>query len=174
MYIYVIMFLNSFNAPNKNILKALNIPIIVFINQEFIKKNSIESRQYQLNIAKSSAKKNTLVVLPTGMGKTIIGLILIAQQLRNRSDKILFLAPTKPLVTQHTQFLREFLTIEDHEIVVFTGEVPPSKRKEMIDKSRIIVSTPQVIENDLLSKNLNLNQFSLLIFDEAHHAVGEY
>ena len=41
-------------------------------------------------------------------------------------------------------------------------------------KTRIIVSTPQVIENDLLSKRLNLKDVSFIIFDEGHHAVGEY
>lgn len=146
----------------------------MFINQNFIKPNCIEQRKYQLNIARSSVKKNTLVVLPTGMGKTIIALLLIANQLQNKTNKILFLAPTKPLVTQHAQFLKEFLTIDNDEIIIFTGEVQPAKRKELWNKSRIIVSTPQVVENDLLSKNLNLKDFSFITYDEAHHAVGEY
>ena len=146
----------------------------MFLTNEFIKKDSIEKREYQINIAKSALKENSLVVLPTGLGKTIIALILIAEQLKKNNKKILFLAPTKPLVLQHSQFLKEFLTVNPEEITVFTGEISPSKRLNLWENSKIIISTPQVIENDLLSKKINLENFSLVIFDEAHHAVGEY
>ncbi len=84
----------------------------MFLTNEFIKKESVEKREYQINIAKSALKENSLVVLPTGLGKTIIALILIAEQLKKNNKKILFLAPTKPLVLQHAQFLKEFLTID--------------------------------------------------------------
>jgi len=146
----------------------------VNIIQDYIKPNIVESRQYQLNIAKSASNSNTLVVLPTGLGKTIIALIIIAKELKKENNKILFLAPTKPLVIQHSQFLKQLLDIDPESIIVFTGEIAPEKRKKMWEKSRIIVSTPQVIENDLLSKRLDLKNVSFIIFDECHHAVGEY
>jgi ERCC4-related helicase len=146
----------------------------VHINEEFIKNNTIERREYQINIANSASKNNTLVVLPTGLGKTIIALILIARQLKKENNKILFLAPTKPLAIQHAQFVKQFISIDEKFIAVFTGEISPEKRHEMWEKSRIIVSTPQVIENDILSKRLDLNDVSFIIFDECHHAVGEY
>ncbi|RLI64241.1 MAG: Hef nuclease, partial [Candidatus Asgardarchaeum californiense] len=146
----------------------------MYIQQDFIKPNSVERREYQFNIARSSANSNSLVVLPTGLGKTIIALLLIAKELNKKNNKILFFAPTKPLVLQHAQFLRELLTIDDKLITVFTGDIPPAKRKKIWEKTRIIVSTPQVIENDLLSKKINLNEVSFIIFDEAHHGVGEY
>lgn len=146
----------------------------MYITQEFIKPESVERREYQVNIANSAAKANTLVVLPTGMGKTVIALLLIEKQLQKENNKILFLAPTKPLVLQHAQFLRQYLTVDAESISVFTGEISPAKRTEMWDKSRIIVSTPQVIENDLLSKKISLKDVSFIIFDESHHAVGQY
>ena len=81
-------------------------------------------------MASSAAyEKNTLVVLPTGLGKTIIALLVIAEELKKGSNKILFLAPTKPLVTQHAQYLKYHLTIDNDSIVVFTGEISPNKRK---------------------------------------------
>ena len=144
------------------------------IKLDYIKPNIVESRQYQINIAQSASNSNTLVVLPTGLGKTIIALIVIAKELKKENNKILFLAPTKPLVIQHSQFLKQFLDINEESIIVFTGEIAPEKRKKMWEKSRIIVSTPQVIENDLLSKRLDLKEVSFIIFDECHHAVGEY
>lgn len=146
----------------------------MYINHEFIEPDSVEQREYQMNIAASAEKNNTLVVLPTGLGKTVIALILIAKQLKKEGNKILFLAPTKPLVLQHTQYLREFLTIDEKSVSLFTGETSPEKRRKIWEESRIIVSTPQVIENDLLSKRLDLKNVSFIIFDECHHAVGEY
>ena len=41
-------------------------------------------------------------------------------------------------------------------------------------RGSIVVSTPQVIENDLLSRRIDLADVSLIIFDEAHRAVGSY
>jgi Fanconi anemia group M protein len=139
-----------------------------------IKPDNVELRQYQVNIAKSAIKENTLVVLPTGLGKTIIALHMIADTIKNKKGKILFLAPTKPLVLQHAQSLRNFLTLDEEQITLFTGEIPPNKRQDIWKNSKIVVSTPQVIENDLLSSRINLKDVSFIIFDEAHHAVGEY
>ena len=90
----------------------------MFIKKEFIKPDKIEFREYQINIANSSYKKNSLVVLPTGLGKTVIALLLIAKELKNNKDKILFLAPTKPLVMQHRNFLIKYLTIDDKYITI--------------------------------------------------------
>jgi Fanconi anemia group M protein len=87
--------------------------------------------------------------------------------------RILFLAPTKPLVEQHAAFLQRVL--KDKDLVsMMTGESPPEKRIESWRQSRIVVSTPQVIENDLLSRRIDLEDVSLVIFDEAHRAVGNY
>ncbi|KAA0004756.1 MAG: DEAD/DEAH box helicase, partial [Thermoplasmata archaeon] len=116
---------------------------MVYLKHDFIKPDSIEYREYQVNIAKTCLESNTLVVLPTGLGKTVIASLL------SRKCKILFLAPTKPLVNQHTAFLKQFLTLDEDEIVIFTGEISPDKRTKLWKETRIIVSTPQVIENDL-------------------------
>jgi len=145
----------------------------VYLKHDFIKPDSIEYREYQVNIAKTCLESNTLVVLPTGLGKTVIALIVIASLL-SRKCKILFLAPTKPLVNQHTAFLKQFLTLDEDEIVIFTGEISPDKRTKLWKETRIIVSTPQVIENDLKNNRISLEDFCLIIFDEAHRAVGEY
>jgi Fanconi anemia group M protein len=144
----------------------------VYIQHDFIKPNSVERREYQYNIANSAANASTLVVLPTGMGKTIIALLVIAKELV-KNNKILFLSPTKPLVNQHAQTLTDLLTLDD-TVAVFTGEVPPEKRIELWNSKRIIVSTPQVIENDLIARRYDLAKTSRIIFDEAHRAAGNY
>ena len=149
--------------------------LFVFISHPLIKENAIEFREYQVNIAASAARKNTLIVLPTGLGKTVIAILVIAGKLKkNPNQKILFLAPTKPLVTQHADFLSSFLTIDGNDISVFTGEVKPKDRVSLWNEKRVIVSTPQVIENDVLSQRISLKNVSLIIYDESHHATGKY
>ena len=147
-------------------------PDDVFIEHPLIRKDAVEQRDFQVNIAKECIEESTLVVLPTGLGKTVVALIVIANVLSKKDGKILFMAPTKPLVDQHFAFLRKNLLIES--ISSFTGEVPPEQREDTWKSARIIVSTPQVVENDIDSGRLGLNNFSLVIFDEAHRAVGDY
>ncbi len=138
-----------------------------------LKKEDIEEREYQTNIGRTAKKLSTLVVLPTGMGKTIIAFMVIAEQLKKHPEKkILFLAPTKPLVNQHARDIGELLDVEEAQ--VFTGEVRPDKREELWEENRIIVSTPQVIKNDLMGQKIDLSDVSLTVFDEAHRAVGDY
>ena len=144
----------------------------MYLDHDFIKQNVVERREYQWNIANSAANASTLVVLPTGMGKTIIALLVIAKELVQEKN-ILFLSPTKPLVNQHAQSLDALLTLND-SVAVFTGEVPPEKRIELWNSKRIIVSTPQVIENDLIARRYDLSNISRIIFDEAHRAAGNY
>lgn len=146
----------------------------MFIKKNYIKNNKIEYRDYQVNIAEQANKKNTLLVLPTGLGKTVVALFLIAKKMEEKKGKILFLAPTKPLVLQHASFIQTNLEIDEEETIVFTGEVPPKKRVQLWKDKTIIISTPQVIENDLLSKRIQLDDVSLIIYDEAHHAIGKY
>ncbi|MDY6959093.1 MAG: helicase-related protein, partial [Halobacteriota archaeon] len=143
-----------------------------FVSHPLIKPEKVEKRPYQVSLAKKAMTKSTMVVLPTGMGKTIISLLLMVERLD--LGKILMLAPTKPLVEQHAAFLRSVLTLPSDEIQVFTGELSPPKRGELWKNSKIIVSTPQVIENDLLNRRLGFEGVALVIFDECHRAVGNY
>ena len=56
----------------------------MYIKHEFIKPDSLEYRQYQYNIANSATKASTLVVLPTGMGKTIVAFLVMAKELKKK------------------------------------------------------------------------------------------
>jgi Fanconi anemia group M protein len=126
-------------------------------------------REYQQNIAQSILDKgNTLVVLPTGLGKTLIGAIVIEHFLKE-GKRAVFLAPTRPLVNQHSVRLKEYLGLEP---TVITGESPALARKSLYD-NKIIVSTPQCIANDLSKWDI-FGGVAVVIFDEAHRAVGRY
>jgi Fanconi anemia group M protein len=145
----------------------------VFVTHELLRRGAVEERAYQVNIAKACLSRSTLVVLPTGMGKTVIAAMVIAEVLRRKGGRILFLAPTKPLVEQHAVSLREMLLVDP--VAVFTGEVASPEDRELLwRESKIVVSTPQVIRNDLRSGRYDLQDVSLVVFDEGHRAVGDY
>jgi Fanconi anemia group M protein len=128
-------------------------------------------RQYQLAIYHSILEHgNTLVVLPTGIGKTLVGLMLIKERMKR--GRCLFLTPTKPLAKQHYDSVKDTLELRDKNAALVTGESPPKKRKVMY-QTDIIISTPQTVRNDLKNK-VTGPDFSLVIFDEAHRAVGDY
>ena len=78
-----------------------------FIEKKYVKKNSIEKRDYQINLATQAIKENCIVVLPTGLGKTAVALHVIAEYLAKGTGGILFLAPTRVLVNQHYEFLKK-------------------------------------------------------------------
>jgi len=145
------------------------------VNLDFIREGKIEPREYQLKIAENCKDVNSLIVLPTGLGKTIIAIMIASHRLSLFPDsKILVLAPTRPLCAQQYKSFLENLKIDKSEIALVTGKIPSIKRKEIYLKSKIIVSTPQTIENDLRNNFLDISNFSLLVIDEAHRSVGEY
>ena len=132
---------------------------------------TVEKRLFQMDLASQALQASSLIVVPTGLGKTVIALMVLLA--RMDKGKVLFLAPTKPLVDQHASFLQRVLRDRD-AVVMMTGERTPESRMELWNRGYIVVSTPQVIENDLLSRRIDLAEVSLIIFDEAHRAVGGY
>jgi Fanconi anemia group M protein len=131
----------------------------------------IESREYQVSLASQAKNENCLVVLPTGLGKTAVALQVIAEYLSKGTGGVLFLAPTRVLANQHYEFLKNNLNLED--IALLTGEDTLAKRKKLWTNS-VICATPEITKNDLERGIVPQDQFSLVIFDEAHRTVGDY
>ncbi|MHB1262476.1 MAG: DEAD/DEAH box helicase [Thermoplasmatota archaeon] len=145
------------------------------VTHPILKADAVEFRGYQANLARIAGQRDTLVVLPTGMGKTIVALLAIADALKEGAQRILILAPTKPLADQHGKFLRGVLAEPwDKAVSVQTGDTVPSKRSAAREAPGILVATPQVIHNDVISGGLDLTRFDWVVFDEAHRAVGDY
>ncbi|MEM3851407.1 MAG: helicase-related protein [Methanomassiliicoccales archaeon] len=132
----------------------------------------LEYRKFQFDLAKRALERNLLVVIPTGLGKTVIALIASAEMLRIHRKRIVFLAPTRPLAMQHSRMFSEFLFMGPQ--CLFTGSTPPEKRIELWKSSRVVFATPQVIGNDIENGRYTLDGTSFCIFDEAHRAVGNY
>jgi ERCC4-related helicase len=151
-----------------------------FISHPLIRPDSLESREYQLSIAMKALDANTMVILPTGLGKTAVALIVAASRLYNEKGKVLMLAPTKPLVEQHLRYFERYLLIKSRgdpamsPFVMFTGDAPPAERTADWERATVILATPQVIKNDLIAGRYTLADVTLMIVDECHRAVGNY
>jgi ERCC4-related helicase len=137
--------------------------------------DGIEVREYQRAIAKSALESNTLVVLPTGLGKTIIALLVAVERLSMFPDcKVVVLAPTRPLVLQHARFFKEHLAGDEVSSATLTGESSPELRRALFQESRLIFATPEVIRNDVHEHRYTFTAVCLVVFDEAHRCVKEY
>ncbi|HXW98660.1 MAG TPA: DEAD/DEAH box helicase, partial [Methanomicrobiales archaeon] len=151
-----------------------------YITHPLVRADSLEERRYQLTIALHALEGNTMVVLPTGLGKTAIALIVAASRIYNKGGRVLVLAPTKPLVEQHLRFFERLLLVPGRKggdpspFVMFTGEAPPGEREAAWAVSRAIFATPQAVKNDLLAGRYTLADVTLLVVDECHRAVGNY
>jgi Fanconi anemia group M protein len=138
-------------------------------------KESIKPREYQKTIAETASNKSCLVVLPTGLGKTLISVLVTANRLEKYPEsKAMVLSPTRPLCAQIQKVFRNALNIDPEKIILITGKIKPKDREELYKKSKIIVSTPQCIELDLKSNKISLTDFSIITFDESHRSVGDY
>lgn len=80
-------------------------------------------RQYQLQICEAALLRNTLVCLPTGLGKTFIAAVIMYNYYRwFPAGKIVFMAPTKPLVAQQIQACHGVMGIPQPHMAELTGQ----------------------------------------------------
>jgi Fanconi anemia group M protein len=138
-------------------------------------KGIVEARDYQARIAESASKANTLVVLPTGLGKTIIALLVASSRLESfPRGKVLILAPTRPLTMQHYNTFRKNLELQPNSFVMLTGMTSPIERATLWRRSQAIFATPQTVLNDVRAGRVSLENVILAVFDEAHRCVRDY
>ena len=143
---------------------------MTYVSHPNIAPGKVEERKYQISMAEMCLGCNTLVILPTGLGKTVVALHVIADLVDK--GKVLILAPTKPLVEQHCEFFSGMLPKK--KVGSMNGLMRPDTRCSVIEANDVIISTPQAVANDLVSGKYDLSAFSLVIYDEAHRGVGNY
>ena len=134
-------------------------------------RDKLKLRIYQQTILANCHNKNSLVVLPTGLGKTFIAIGLAGLNIEKGVSVIM--APTKPLCVQHQKTFSDFFD-EKEKLVTMTGAVSPTDRKELWKTAKIIFCTPQTFERDLLKRYISIENISFLVLDEAHRATGDY
>ncbi|OCH96604.1 P-loop containing nucleoside triphosphate hydrolase protein [Obba rivulosa] len=132
-------------------------------------------RDYQFNIVKHSLFENTLVSLPTGLGKTFIaGVVMLNFYTWFPEGKVVFVAPTKPLVAQQIDACHRTCGIPGSHAAELTGEISRAKRAGLWQEKRVFYMTPQALMSDLTSDNCDPSKIILLVIDEAHKGSGDY
>ncbi|XP_078464653.1 Fanconi anemia group M protein [Lampetra planeri] len=132
-------------------------------------------REYQYSIVQTALFNNTMVCLPTGLGKTFIAAVVMYNFYRwYPSGKILFMAPTKPLVAQQMEACHNVMGISQEHMAEMTGSTMASNRQAIWAKKRLFFLTPHVMKNDLCSEACPAAAVKCLVVDEAHKAMGNY
>ncbi|XP_030640988.1 Fanconi anemia group M protein [Chanos chanos] len=132
-------------------------------------------RDYQLKISEAALFQNTLVCLPTGLGKTFIASVVMYNFYRwYPSGKIVFMAPTKPLVAQQIEACYKVMGIPQEHMAELTGSTQAQQRRELWRSKRVFFLTPQVMVNDLSRNTCPATQIKCIVIDEAHKALGNH
>lgn len=132
-------------------------------------------RDYQFNITQKALFHNLLVALPTGLGKTFIAATVMLNWFRWTKDaQIIFVAPTKPLVSQQVSACLNIAGIPRSQVTMLTGGAPPGTRAEEWKSKRVFFMTPQTMVNDIKTGIADPKRIVLIVVDEAHRATGAY
>lgn len=132
-------------------------------------------RDYQYSIVARGLYHNMLVALPTGLGKTFIAATIMLNWFRwTTESQIVFVAPTKPLVSQQVKACFDIAGIPRSATTMLTGGISPGLRAEEWQNKRVFFMTPQTIINDLKTGICDPKRLVLLVVDEAHRATGNY
>ncbi|KAA8908034.1 hypothetical protein TRICI_004861 [Trichomonascus ciferrii] len=143
----------------------------------YIYPTNMELREYQFNIVQRALFQNVLCALPTGLGKTFIASTVMLNWYRwTKKAKIIFMAPTRPLVAQQIHACLGITGIpkEDSCVLVGNNKIKPADRGELWETKRVFFCTPQTVEKDLRKGLLDPKDVVCLVVDEAHRATGRY
>jgi Fanconi anemia group M protein len=153
----------------------LSTPKPKYVVHPMVRDGVIEDRDYQRRFVERALEANTLAVLPTALGKTVIAELVAAELLhRYPGSRILFMAPTKPLALQHRESVLKHLRLGEGEVAAVTGETAARASVWNNPRVRFVTATPQAVWNDYRRGLVRLEEFALLIFDECHRSRSRY
>jgi hypothetical protein len=133
-------------------------------------------REYQIQATEQAIMRNTLVSLPTGLGKTLIAAVTMYNFYRwFPTGKVVFCAPTKPLVSQQLTSCYDIMGIPAQHTAEIMGETTnKDDRARYWAERRLFFCTPQTIENDIDAGRCDPKSIVCVVIDEAHRAKGKY
>ncbi|MFJ5391141.1 DEAD/DEAH box helicase [Pectobacterium sp. CHL-2024] len=117
-------------------------------------------------VTKALKAADVALQLPTGSGKTLVGLLLAEWRRRKFQERVVYLCPTRQLVNQVAEeaSAKYGLTVEP-----FTGKIKhytPEAKAAYMDGERIAVTT----YNSLFNTNPFFDTPDIIIVDDAHAA----
>lgn len=168
-------------------------PIIDFLDTQSVDENNESSdeeeqiaakplnlRGYQMELAQAALQdKNCIIVAPTGSGKTHVAMKIIQNHREKRRrlniPKVAFLVEQSALAEQQGKVCKEFLGCK---IKVITGEKQRTESLQnlscWIEKKDVLVITAQILVNALAMGDVQIEDFSLIVFDECHHSHAKH
>ena len=146
--------------------------------QTYVYPGQLVRREYQFDMTRAALFTNSLVCLPTGLGKTLIAAVVMKNFHRwFPRGKVVFLAPTRPLVEQQKAACRDICGMPSEETCVLMGSTKrdlDGTRRTLWRDKRLFFCTPQTMENDLRDGVCPAHDVVCLVIDEAHRAKGNH
>ncbi|CAK4028247.1 Dicer 2 [Lecanosticta acicola] len=137
----------------------------------------IRLRSYQQEMLVESLRKNVIVAMDTGSGKTHVAVSRILAELeRTDSNQLVwFLSPSVALALQQAQVLSENLAAYHVRTLTGLDGVDKWTDQKLWDaillNLDVVVATPAVLLDGLTHGFIKLERISLCVFDEAHRAT---
>ncbi|KAF2069109.1 hypothetical protein CYY_009573 [Polysphondylium violaceum] len=160
------------SVPKFNYQESINTPVkCIDDDPAFIPDMSYNTpRDYQIEMYNKSMKENIICCLPTGLGKTMISCMTIKRMKElNPKKRILFLTDRIPLVLQQSQVIKNETGLRT---IAIHGD---NFKSEMLSQEYdVMVVISALLNNLIFSKKVDLNTFSLIVIDEAHHIVKSH
>lgn len=136
----------------------------------------IEERAYQVEIAELTLKglrrgSNVIIVLPSGLGKTLISQVVATAWAKSRPEtscKVLVVVPSRlslNLYPAHTSWLEKYLKVQALDE---SNQGASIETKQNLDQANMLVSTPRKLINGLVHNEIpfgKLKEFSLVVID---------
>ncbi|KAG8191987.1 hypothetical protein JTE90_002257 [Oedothorax gibbosus] len=149
---------------------------------ESVSSKTFIPREYQVELLHTARKKNSIICLGTGTGKTFVAVMLmkefshqVRETLENGGKRSVLLAPTVPLVIQQAKVIMD---CTDLIVGQYFGCQPNEWSKENwikeAEKNQIFVMTPEILKTILQHEYLPLSLFNLIVFDECHRATEHH
>ncbi|KAL8807644.1 MAG: hypothetical protein Q9182_000628 [Xanthomendoza sp. 2 TL-2023] len=161
---------------------------------------TLQPRAFQYEMLEESLRRNIIVAMDTGSGKTLIAILRIQAELEKttsekasehgRSDASLsphielssqlvwFLAPNVALADQQAKVIATQITSVQSRLLIGADGVDHWSEQwiwdEVLKGISIVISTHQILLDALTHGFVQMAKLSLLIFDEAHHCMSNH
>uniref|UniRef100_A0A5S6R5U8 Endoribonuclease Dicer n=1 Tax=Trichuris muris TaxID=70415 RepID=A0A5S6R5U8_TRIMR len=141
------------------------------------------ARVYQEDLLQKALKRNIIIPLGTGTGKTYVAVMLLKEMagptmipISKGGKRSAFLVDKVPLVKQQAEQIRMHSTLNVGEFYGAMGVDLWDKSvwEEKLEKYQVLVMTAQILRNLLVHGYASINLFNVMVFDECHHATKNH